>query len=125
MLCVWPVTEDPADGSDSHRAPIANTQLYVWTSSSSRWRLRRASVSVGQVSRGYLNRPELTRERFIANPFSAIAGSLVRATSRYRPDGISNTRGLSTIRSKCGAIASSSAKWTLRWRLRLELRHAP
>ncbi|MFN7983048.1 MAG: AMP-binding protein [Vicinamibacterales bacterium] len=35
--------------------------------------------------------PELTRERFIANPFSAIAGDRLYKTgdlARYRPDGI-------------------------------------
>jgi amino acid adenylation domain-containing protein len=42
------------------------------------------------VARGYLNRPELTRERFIADPFSAGPGARLYKTGdlvRRRPDG--------------------------------------
>ena len=41
------------------------------------------------VGRGYLNRPELTAERFIANPF--VKGERLYRTGdlgRFRPDGI-------------------------------------
>jgi amino acid adenylation domain-containing protein len=42
------------------------------------------------LARGYLNRPELTREKFIANPFSADPTSRLYKTgdvARYLPDG--------------------------------------
>lgn len=43
-----------------------------------------------QVGRGYLNRPELTAERFVNDPFSANAAAKLYKTGdrvRYRPDG--------------------------------------
>ncbi|HUE99363.1 MAG TPA: amino acid adenylation domain-containing protein, partial [Anaerolineales bacterium] len=71
--------------------PIANTQIYILDSN-----LQPAPVSVtgdlyvggDGVSRGYLNRPELTAERFIPNPFGI--SSVIYKTgdlARYLPDG--------------------------------------
>jgi hypothetical protein len=72
--------------------PIANTRIYILDS-------RREPVPIGApgeihiggmpVGRGYLNRPELTAERFIANPF--VKGERLYRTGdvgRFRPDGI-------------------------------------
>ena len=63
--------------------PIANTQIYILDD-------RKQVVPVGitgeiyiggaGVSRGYLNRPELTAERFIANPFAANRNSRLYQT---------------------------------------------
>ena len=42
------------------------------------------------LARGYLNRPELTAEKFLPDPFSAVAGARMYKTgdlARYRPDG--------------------------------------
>ncbi|CAA9588146.1 Polyketide synthase modules and related proteins [uncultured Synechococcales cyanobacterium] len=71
---------------------IANTQIYILNS-----HLQPVPVGVmGElhiggvgVGRGYLNRPELTAEKFITNPFSDQGDRLYKTgdLARYRPDG--------------------------------------
>jgi len=70
--------------------PIANTQLYVLDS-----HLQPVPIGVkGElyiagdgVARGYLNQPDLTAEKFLANPFSP--GTMYKSgdLARYLPDG--------------------------------------
>jgi len=73
--------------------PLPNTQVYILDS-------QKQLVPIGVpgelyiggvgVTRGYLNRPELTAERFILNPFSNDSGSRLYKTGdlvRYLPDG--------------------------------------
>jgi amino acid adenylation domain-containing protein len=84
-------------GSDRHVVPIgypvANTQVYILDS-----HLQPVPVGIPgelhiggvQVGRGYLNRPELTTEKFIPDPFSAMQGARLYRTGdlvRYLPGG--------------------------------------
>jgi amino acid adenylation domain-containing protein len=73
--------------------PIANTQIYLLDAAQQRVPIGvPGEIYIGGdgVVRGYLNRPELTAERFIPNPLSADPQARLYRTgdlARYLPDG--------------------------------------
>ena len=90
-VTAWTSQADALTASVPIGRPISNTRIYILDR-------HREPVPIGasgeiyiggvQVGRGYLNRPELTAERFIANPF--VEGDRLYRTGdlgRYRPDG--------------------------------------
>ncbi|MEO1402650.1 MAG: amino acid adenylation domain-containing protein, partial [Cyanobacteria bacterium J06635_1] len=81
--------------------PVANTQLYLLSPACHNGEITLEPVPVGIVgelyiggdglAKGYLNRPELTQERFIPNPFDTDPDSRLYGTgdlARYLPDGM-------------------------------------
>jgi amino acid adenylation domain-containing protein len=87
------VTGDMPAGPPSIGRPIANTRLYILDRELNPVPIGVAGElyidSVG-LTRGYLNQPALTAERFIPNPFSAIPVSRLYKTGdkvRYNADG--------------------------------------
>jgi len=88
-----PVMSSTRSDLPSIGRPIRNTQIYVLDSE-----MRRVPTgSTGELyiggaglARGYRNRPDLTSERFVPNPFSDVPGDRLYKTgdlARYLPDG--------------------------------------
>ena len=93
FTCCYPVNDlSKVNGSVPIGFPISNTSVYVLDPQSN-------PVPVGipgelyiggaGVARGYLDRPELTDERFVRNPFSTNGDRLYRTGDlvRYKPSG--------------------------------------
>ncbi|WLQ32271.1 amino acid adenylation domain-containing protein [Streptomyces castrisilvae] len=73
--------------------PVDNTELYVLDRAGNQVRpgaIGELYIGGSQVVRGYLNRPALTAERFVPDPFGGEPGSRLYRTGdlvRYLPDG--------------------------------------
>ena len=97
---------DRADGPIPIGRPIANTQFHVLD-------VERQPVPLGAVgelyiggdgvARGYLDRPELTAERFLPDPFRAVPGARLYRTGdlgRWRSDGVLECLGRTDFQVK-------------------------
>ena len=73
--------------------PLANTQVYIlneWMKPAPLGAIGELYLAGEGLARGYLNRSDLTAERFLPNPFSSAAGERMYRTGdtvRYLPDG--------------------------------------
>jgi hypothetical protein len=83
----------PVVGVESIGRPIANTQLYITSASGTllpAGAVGELCIGGDGVALGYLNQPELSAERFVANPFVATPGARMYRTgdrARWQPDG--------------------------------------
>jgi len=92
--CVYEVSEEtPESGSVSIGRPIHNTQAYALDRALEVTPIRvpgELHIGGAGVGRGYLNRPDLTADRFVPHPFSELTGARLYKTGdlvRYHSDG--------------------------------------
>ncbi|MFZ6029474.1 MAG: amino acid adenylation domain-containing protein [Chloroflexota bacterium] len=89
----WACIASDDAGEPSIGRPIDNTQAYILDAGLRPTPIGEAGelyLGGDGVSRGYLNRPELTAERYLPNPFSGRPGARLYRTGdlcRYRADG--------------------------------------
>ena len=74
--------------------PVANTQIYILDEHGQHANIGvPGELHIGgvQVARGYLNQPDLTDDKFVADPFSQVEGARLYKTgdlAKYRNDGV-------------------------------------
>lgn len=109
---------DPAQRITVGR-PIANTQVYILDTHGQPVPVGipgELSIGGDGVAAGYLDRPELTQEKFLPNPFSDLPGARLYRTgdlARYLPDGqidilgrIDNQVKIHGVRIELGEISA-------------------
>ncbi len=97
---VWSTCSRVTSASDIHIGrPIDNTQVWILDPRGEPCPLGvPGEIWIGGdgVTLGYLNRPELTSERFVPDPFSSATGALLYRTGdrgRWRADGVLEHQG--------------------------------
>ncbi|MEQ9485358.1 amino acid adenylation domain-containing protein [Coleofasciculus sp. F4-SAH-05] len=95
FTCCHQITlEDTTKPSIPIGRPIANTQVYILNPDLQQVPIGHPGelyIGGDGLARGYLNQPDLTQERFIANPFSQESNSRLYKTGdkvRWREDGV-------------------------------------
>ncbi|MDU0973351.1 MAG: amino acid adenylation domain-containing protein, partial [Actinomyces urogenitalis] len=92
-VTAWRCAKEASDASVPIGRPISNTQIYILDQHGEPAPIGVAGeIHIGgvQVGRGYLNRPELTAERFVEDRFSGEAGARLYRTGdlgRWLGDG--------------------------------------
>jgi amino acid adenylation domain-containing protein len=83
------LTDLSSDTQESIGRPIANTEIYILDDNRQPLPIGIAGelhIGGAGLARGYFNRPELTQEKFISNPFSSDPGSrLYKKNRRFSP----------------------------------------
>ncbi|MET0645777.1 MAG: amino acid adenylation domain-containing protein [Pyrinomonadaceae bacterium] len=90
MACCHQVKPDSLGASVPIGRPVSNTRVYVLNALEPAGVGERGELYVGGagVSRGYLDRPDLTADRFVPDPFSTVPGARLYRTGDLARHGV-------------------------------------